>query len=190
MGGGRVADQKQDLRIRKTQRALEQAMIALLERHRFSEITVNDICQEAMVSRSAFYAHFDDKYALVQFCMDVLRREVFEEAEALDFEGRLRCVLENIKSHARIIKNLVMGEVDRELKDMMHRSFERDFGRAMADRGIGEDDFPGPLDVIVAYYAAGVTSAILHWLDKGMPYTTERMATTLNALIFAPKPLI
>ncbi|MDR1061036.1 MAG: TetR/AcrR family transcriptional regulator, partial [Clostridiales bacterium] len=49
---------KEDLRIVKTQKAITDAMSSLLERRAFGKITVYDICNEAMVSRAAFYFHF------------------------------------------------------------------------------------------------------------------------------------
>lgn len=56
-----MREDKQDLRIKKTQRLLALAMLTLLEKEGFSKITANDICTEAMISRSAFYSHFEDK---------------------------------------------------------------------------------------------------------------------------------
>ena len=50
----------QDIRITKTHMALSKTLMDLLEKKSFQKITVNDICQDAMVSRSTFYMHFED----------------------------------------------------------------------------------------------------------------------------------
>ena len=58
---------RKDLRVIKTRRSLREAMAALLERRPFKHITVNDLCEEALMSRAAFYAHFYDKYDLLEY---------------------------------------------------------------------------------------------------------------------------
>ena len=49
---------KDDLRIIKTKKALYNALINLMKNKTFEEIKVSDICNEALVNRSTFYAHF------------------------------------------------------------------------------------------------------------------------------------
>ena len=44
----------EDVRIIKNKRVIENAMILLLQRKEFSKITIQDICQEALVSRYNF----------------------------------------------------------------------------------------------------------------------------------------
>lgn len=61
----------------RTTLAIYQALFELLEVHNFDSITVNDICQQALVSRTTFYSYFDDKYELVIFAFK-------EERESLD----------------------------------------------------------------------------------------------------------
>ena len=51
-----------DLRIQKTYLALQNAFVALLEEKRFEELTVNELCDRAMIRRTTFYKHFGDKY--------------------------------------------------------------------------------------------------------------------------------
>ena len=46
--------QKQDLRIQKTHKFLYAALFDLMEQKPFSEISVTDICQKAMVHRTTF----------------------------------------------------------------------------------------------------------------------------------------
>jgi AcrR family transcriptional regulator len=54
-----------DPRIKRTRRRLRQAMMALLGEKTLNNITVQDIAARADVNRATFYAHFDDKYALL-----------------------------------------------------------------------------------------------------------------------------
>ncbi len=60
-----------DLRMRRTQKLLREALIALIEERSFDVITVGEIAERAMVSRAAFYRSYQDKYDLVE--------KIFEE---------------------------------------------------------------------------------------------------------------
>ncbi|MFD1412129.1 TetR/AcrR family transcriptional regulator [Lapidilactobacillus gannanensis] len=55
----------EDKRIRKTKRYLKQALIEILTEKPFEQITVTELCQHSDISRITFYAHYNDKFALV-----------------------------------------------------------------------------------------------------------------------------
>ncbi|HEY4384132.1 MAG TPA: TetR/AcrR family transcriptional regulator [Ktedonobacteraceae bacterium] len=66
-----------DPRVKRTRQLLMQAFISLLEeRHNIHSISVQDITERATVNRATFYAHFEDKYALLEVWM----REKFHHA--------------------------------------------------------------------------------------------------------------
>ncbi len=60
-----------DPRVKRTRQLLQRAFLDLYQEKSFSLITVQDIAERATVNRVTFYAHFEDKYAL----MDSLMRE-------------------------------------------------------------------------------------------------------------------
>ncbi len=66
-----------DPRVKRTRQLLLQAFIALLEeKQNIHSISVQDIAERATVNRATFYAHFEDKYALLECWM----REKFHRA--------------------------------------------------------------------------------------------------------------
>ncbi|MFL5626870.1 MAG: TetR/AcrR family transcriptional regulator [Ktedonobacteraceae bacterium] len=54
-----------DPRVKRTRQLLQQAFIELLQEKSFQAITVQDITERATVNRATFYAHYADKYALL-----------------------------------------------------------------------------------------------------------------------------
>src|SRR5436190_16474467 len=60
-----------NLRVRRTQKLLREALIELIEERGFDALTVGELTSRAMVSRAAFYRNYQDKYDLVE--------QIFEE---------------------------------------------------------------------------------------------------------------
>ena len=58
-------EKKPDPRVARTNKLLEQAFMEILKEKGFQTITVQDITERAGVNRATFYAHFQDKYALL-----------------------------------------------------------------------------------------------------------------------------
>lgn len=54
----------------RTGKAITQALIELLHTKPFEKITVQDILDKTPVTRATFYAHFHDKYEIVEKMMD------------------------------------------------------------------------------------------------------------------------
>jgi len=67
-----MTQQANNLRVRRTQKLLREALVELIEERGFDALTVGEITERAMVSRAAFYRNYRDKYDLVE--------QIFEEA--------------------------------------------------------------------------------------------------------------
>ena len=67
-----------DPRVKRTRQLLKQALTDLLREKGFAAITVQDICGRATLNRATFYAHYVDKYDLI----DHIMREDLEQALA------------------------------------------------------------------------------------------------------------
>lgn len=72
-------EEKLDPRVRRTRQYLEEAFLELLEEKGFQAVTVQEITQRAGVNRATFYAHFPDKYALLDHTIRQLFRAEIEK---------------------------------------------------------------------------------------------------------------
>lgn len=62
-----LKSKKLDPRIIRTRRDLAASMCALMRKKTFSQITVQEITEKAIINRATFYAHFEDKYGLLEY---------------------------------------------------------------------------------------------------------------------------
>ena len=69
---------KLDPRVIRTRRDLAASMSSLMREKPFSQITVRQITEQAMINRATFYAHFEDKYRLLDYIVERSFREKLE----------------------------------------------------------------------------------------------------------------
>jgi len=72
----RQGETRLDPRVRRTRQALKRALNELMSEKSFAAITVQDIAARAAINRVTFYAHFRDKFDLLEFAL----REMFHES--------------------------------------------------------------------------------------------------------------
>jgi AcrR family transcriptional regulator len=84
-----------DPRIRRTRELLQQALSTLLESREFERISVHDITDAAGVNRATFYAHYPDKFALLE-CMVASRFQALLSARGVVFDGTCFGALQGI----------------------------------------------------------------------------------------------
>ena len=75
-----------DPRVKRTRQLLQNAFVELLPEKGFSAMSIPDITARATVNRGTFYAHFPDKFAL----LDAVIREQFHQAVALKLSSTSR----------------------------------------------------------------------------------------------------
>jgi len=73
-----------DLRVKRTNILLQEALIALTAEKGFDAVTVGDIADRAMVNRATFYRHYVDKYALVTAIFESAAEKLISELGPLE----------------------------------------------------------------------------------------------------------
>ncbi|OEL08337.1 TetR/AcrR family transcriptional regulator [Staphylococcus equorum] len=65
-----MAKKVKDLRMTHTKQSLINGFFSLVNKKDFEKITIADITKVARVNRATFYAHFKDKYDLIDYIME------------------------------------------------------------------------------------------------------------------------
>ena len=63
-------EEKLDPRVKRTRGLILQSFQALISEKGFESISVQDVTDKAQINRATFYAHFADKYALLDFSIN------------------------------------------------------------------------------------------------------------------------
>ena len=73
-----------DIRIEKTDRAIEKAFLELRSKMPLEKIKIKDLCALACVNKSTFYAHYEDIYALSSRLEDKLIADILASVSAVE----------------------------------------------------------------------------------------------------------
>ena len=113
-----------DPRVTRTQKLIRDALVSLLGEKSFESVSVQDIADRATVNRATFYAHYTDKFAL----LDALIREDVaarlaegDPLSAPDTRTMLAIVGKNIFAFVGSHRNC---RVDRDFEPQFERTME------------------------------------------------------------------
>lgn len=180
-----------DLRIRRTHKLLWEALMAELAERPFAEISVKDICERAMVHRTTFYKHYEDKYALLERGMRRMVDDLIAEQEHLPpsaystnqpppyFVRLFEHAAQNARFYRLLLSSEENGRFQRMLKEYI---VEAVLAKMTPTRASQESQRATAMH---AHFMAGAALSLLAWwLDEDMPLTPFEMA---RAMLSAPQ---
>ena len=85
----------QDPRVRRTRQLLQQALADLLHTRDFDKLSIHEITDAAGLNRATFYAHYPDKFALLE-CMVAGRFHALLDERGVVFNGTCTNALQGI----------------------------------------------------------------------------------------------
>lgn len=184
-------DGKEDMRQRRSRQHLTSALLGLMEEQPYGEISVVDICQRAMVHRTTFYAHFEDKDDLFRYVLKNLMDQFSENWERAEAERGLRVgirdefrkVLEFFKVHQRLC-SVGLGGAGSPQFQMMEKAIAQVLEHFILEReGADPQTDPYAAKAWGRFYAGGILSAVDCWLESGKPVPLEQMADLLEQTV-------
>jgi AcrR family transcriptional regulator len=169
----------EDLRVRKTRKLLQNALMTLTIREGFESVTVKDICEHAMVNRTTFYRHYADKFDLLDQYMDNLYHLLDQPARESGFDlpsaGLVR-LLEHLRGHADFYRAMLGPNGYPHFAERIRDYIEQRIQRSLPTNLAPADSDRPPLDMMLGYISSAGLGAILWWLEKDMPVSAKQMA--------------
>jgi AcrR family transcriptional regulator len=184
----------EDLRVRRTRKLLQKALLEAASEKGFAHVTVSDITERAMVNRATFYRHYEDKYDLLTKYMEELS-ELIEKDEgendrsqepvhstATPPPGMVK-VLRHIQANADFYRVMLGKQGDPAYCAQTFRDYiEQGYRRIISNQDSNLDPSRPPILLTVSYILSAGIGAIVWWLESSEQYTPEQMATWLYQL--------
>jgi AcrR family transcriptional regulator len=190
MKRGVILKEKTDLRIVKTKKILFNSLLNLMKTKNFEKIKISDICEESLINRSTFYAHYDDKYELLidlfeERKLSLLR--VFEDNENNVFSKEylmelLSILIDHIEENKEIYSAILANNRNGILIDFLIDAIEKDVSeRLKGNSEIKISDLP--LDIIVKFYAGGLINIGIDCITRTKKYSKKELLLYIDKLI-------
>ena len=184
----------EDLRVRRTRKLLQKAMLEAAREKGFAHLTVRDITERAMVNRATFYRHYEDKYDLLAHYMEELSGFIVSEQGETPLKDQsllnvdsppsgLAKLLRHIQAHADFYRVMLGKNGDPAFCGQAFRDFiEAGYRRILSGHASKSDSSRPPVDLTVNYLLNAGIGAIVWWLENEQPCSPEQMAVWLYQL--------
>jgi AcrR family transcriptional regulator len=167
---------KVDRRIRHTKQALRDSLIKLLKHKPIEKISVKELCEDADINRSTFYAHYQDPADL----MAQIERELFrnlneyldgyhvKEDEAETFR-KIVMIVEYVRENAELCSTLINenGDFQKEIMVLLQNQL-----RDWQGVGIEADE----VDYMLTFSITGSLGIFRKWLQEGLDKSPREIA--------------
>lgn len=183
-------NEKIDLRIIKTKKVLFDALLTLMKQKNFDKIKISDICEVALINRSTFYAHYDDKYDLLVALIEELKNTIllelkYNENEYISkeyFMELLKILINHIDENREIYSAIVTHNRNGLLIDFLIDVTNRDISQRLKhNNSMIKSNIP--IDAITRFYFGGIVNVGVDWITNKDKYTKEQILEYLDKLI-------
>lgn len=171
-----------DPRVKRTRKLLQQALMELFREKSFASISIQDITERATVNRATFYAHFPDKYAL----LDSIIREAFQETVASKLPPSPRWGTQNLRVLIRAVFDFFdefhhdCRPSDRQFDPLVERALQQELAEILLG-WLKQAKVPGMrhrvrLETVASVLSWAIFGTAAQWSRGEQRLTVEEMA--------------
>ncbi len=183
----------QDRRVKRTQRLLAQALIALTLERGYDAVTIRDITQRADIGYATFFRHYHDKDELLADVLQVVVEDLLDRLQPRHTDGPEvapaevgTLIFEYIHDHSEVCRVLLGSQGPASL---VRRVIEDGAQRVVAEHTARQGGAV-PVEIAANHIVAATMALIQWWLDHEMPYPPQRMGAIYAELIYRPASVL
>ncbi|HJA26450.1 MAG TPA: TetR/AcrR family transcriptional regulator [Candidatus Fournierella merdigallinarum] len=183
-------EEKMDLRVKKTRKALQDALRALLCEKSFDDVTVEELCRRAQVRRATFYKHFGDKSELLAYMIQELQRDFSAresgggpEAPGPYCTRAFRHLLDFLEENERIVRTIMASSARYTVLEILSEQIETDLKLQVRQTQKSGLTLSAPPGMIAALYSGAAVSCARWWLARNGQVKKEELTARFAAIM-------
>lgn len=184
-----MAEEKVDLRVRKTRRALTEALWVLLREKSFDKITVRELCERAEVRKATFYTHFSDKVELLAYLMEQMQEQAsrdnaigYDESDPKSYYlGVFRYFMGFLEENEDFVRSVLRSSASSGVLDVLTEEIEVDIRLHLkheSDPLLSESSA-----LLASFFAGGIVNCGRWWISQPVRPSREEAVARFSALI-------
>lgn len=180
---------KQDLRIQKTYLALTNTFLQMLEESRFEDITVNELCNRAMVRRATFYKHFADKYEFFTFVVKEVQRKFLEKNQNDAMQPRqfymniIQSMLDFLDQNELLVSSVMKSSMFPILLDVVSEQTALDVQEKLREDERNGASLSAPPAVLAQLFTGALMSITKWWVQQKKKIPKAQIVEQTAALL-------
>ena len=178
----------EDLRVRRTKLLLFNSLEKLLRTTPLRKISINDICKEAMVNRSTFYKHFNDKFDLLEHYISQASESIYQIAKTKIFDDSSDVItveiIHEMADYQDIIYNILDTDDNVRFNEYLTKAVVEYFYNKISNWKYMLSPNQS-IDILSQFYAGGILTVIKHWIaqkDNPNRMSEEELSEQINLL--------
>ena len=171
------------MKVQQTRHMIAASFMELLKGIPFRKVSINDICESALIGRSTFYFHFEDKYQLLRYCMEEEASRWLAAAKNMTAEDAISYALDSILENKNFYHHIITDDSNTEEIEILHSIFTRIFTERLVEKERAGCVLPGPVSILGAFYAGGIVSANNQWIQRDFDIPKEVMVACQKKLL-------
>ncbi len=177
-------ENKEDLRVRKTRKAIHNAFKAMICEMDYEQITIKELAQRAQINRKTFYLH----YASLDQLLEELQEEIAENfigrkvsyGSMKDIRDLIRLFFEHATNMPLLHERLMCSGSYRPVWEKINKRIMDH--RRKTNRGVfGLDEYSENL--VFAYFGANSTLLYRQWVADGKKLPLDELIEIATKLI-------
>lgn len=153
---------------------IEKAFVTLLQSRQLSQISVSDICKDAGLNRTTFYANYADIYALADSIRDKLEQnmaELYQEEISSGF---------NSHNYLKLFRHIRDNQIF--YRTYFKLGYDNNYRIVSYDRELARRHFQNRfIEYHMEFFKSGLTKVIKMWLESGCRESPEDMVEILSS---------
>lgn len=187
---------REDLRVKKTKKALNESFVALLNEKSFDAITVNELCDRAGIRRATFYKHYTDKFDFLAAYVHTLRdrfdtivwSSTVEDSDGTDyseyFVAYAMRLISFISRNTTIIENLMRSNLLPSLITIVaEQNYKDTLERLITGVETGKLKLLTSPETVAGMFVGGVSTVVFAWLRTGREKPADKLAEEVGSYI-------
>jgi Bacterial regulatory proteins, tetR family/Transcriptional regulator C-terminal region len=173
-----------DRRIQKTKKYLTEALIALIFKKGYEQVTIQDIIDKANVGRSTFYFHYENKEQLLLDGHHNLGVNLFPDENLTDEDFNFHDLFLHISENLQLAKamlgkmggNIMTGFLKNHIAFRIKKKYNAKFGKNKTQQKM--------LNYQTDAAASLVMSFLISWIEDDLLFSVEEMTAICQDKVF------
>ncbi|MBO4600678.1 MAG: TetR/AcrR family transcriptional regulator C-terminal domain-containing protein [Bacilli bacterium] len=167
----------------KTKKYLANALLELLKVKSFDKIKVTEICDKALIHKTTFYNHFEDKYELLNYLLLSMHSDIVQNTK---YSGSLidyylsvaKYYIKFIKNNPKLFRSIISNDNTTGII-LFEKLYIKDIQEKIKENNIDEV----PSNYAAHFYVSAVLAIISEWFIGGMVEDEDTLLKYITILV-------